>query len=201
MMDRRNFLKGSFGKVVGGVINSAETAARKKAKHWIRPPFAREELDFLLTCTRCDACMEACPHNIIFPLPLSRGVEFAQTPALDLINHGCHLCEGWPCVLACEPDALVFSPASIDAAPEADTENQLPVSPPLLAIAEINTNQCLPYLGPECGACRESCPVPDALIFSDEKPTINADLCVGCGLCREACIADPRAVDIRSLNI
>ena len=69
------------------------------------PPFAVDELDFLLACTRCDKCIEACPHDVLFKLPARTGLQAAGTPAMDLLNRGCHLCRDWPCVAACEPDA------------------------------------------------------------------------------------------------
>lgn len=200
-MDRRQLFKRGFDKAAASVIGAADAYARKKARHWIRPPFALDELDFLLACTRCDACMETCPYGVIFPLPLSRGAEVVGTPALDILNKGCHLCEDWPCVNACTPRALVF-PAAVSGDEETtDQQNQENTpNPPQLAIAEIDTNYCLPYQGPECGACRGSCPIPDTLTFVGERPVINADQCVGCGLCREACIADPKAVKIEKIG-
>ena len=215
-MDRRNFFKQGFDKLAGGAINVAEAHLEHKAKHWIRPPYARQELDFLLACTRCDACIEACPHQVIFPLPLARGAEVVQTPALDLLNKGCHLCEDWPCVDACEPGALEIKLDEADNIGQTDTtnindnskdhnlddkinDNQPHVALPVLAKAEINTDRCLPYSGPECGACQGSCPIPDTLVFNSEKPSINQLQCVGCGLCREACIAEPKAINLRSI--
>ncbi|MCK4710349.1 MAG: hypothetical protein KAU21_17165, partial [Gammaproteobacteria bacterium] len=61
----------------------------------------------------------------------------------------------------------------------------------------INKETCLPYSGPECGACKV-CPVEGALVWSMEKPEIDQALCTGCALCREACIVDPKAVMIQS---
>ena len=52
------------------------------------------------------ACIKACPHEIVFPLSPNNGAEVMNTPALDLLNKGCHLCEDWPCVNACETNAL-----------------------------------------------------------------------------------------------
>jgi hypothetical protein len=44
-----------------------------------------------------------------------------------------------------------------------------------------------------------SCPVPGALSWDMEKPSINAEACVGCSLCRQACVVNPKAVTIKSL--
>jgi ferredoxin-type protein NapG len=122
---------------------------------------------------------------VIFKLPARYGIEVAGTPAMDLANRGCHLCEDWPCVTACEPHALSLpAPEPIEGAPR-------------LANLQIDTDVCLPYSGPECGACADSCPVPGALEWQDGvRPHINQDICTGCALCREVCILTPKAITI-----
>ncbi len=69
---------------------------------------------------------------------------------------------------------------------------------PTLAIVTIDETRCLPYRGPECGACRDSCPVPDALTWEGSRPRIDQEHCLGCALCREACVVEEKAVRIRS---
>lgn len=188
-MDRRGFFKAGMDQVTRIVVDEMNNKAVERATHWIRPPYALDELEFLLTCTRCDKCVEACPHNVIFLLAARLGSDVAGTPAMDLLNRGCHLCEDWPCVAACQPGALKFT--------ESDGDKVLDL--PLLARAEINPSECLPYSGPECGACASSCPVPGALVWDGTRPGIDPGLCTGCGLCREACVVEPKAVEIRSM--
>jgi ferredoxin-type protein NapG len=181
-------------------MDALEQRVEKKALAWIRPPFARPELDFLLDCTRCDACIEACPHQVIFALPLHCGVEVVGTPALDLVANACRLCEDWPCVSVCEPQALLF-PLAAEHEDEGDTAAvPAPADCPPLARVTINEATCLPYSGPECGACQGSCPLPDTLYWENERPRINPDTCVGCGLCRQACITEPLSIDVASLR-
>jgi ferredoxin-type protein NapG len=192
-VDRRQFFKAGFTNVTKSVVEEVERRAEQKAQRFIRPPFALQELDFLLACTRCEACIEACPHQVIFPLSAKMGVQEAATPALDLLNKGCHLCQEWPCVDACEAGALL-RPECSDEEPHAKKEL------PRLARAEIDTQHCLPYSGPECGACKGTCPVTGAMTWPHERPQINTDLCTGCALCREACIVEPKAIMIRSLH-
>ena len=188
-MDRRDFFRRGFSKATEVAVKVADKRVSDRAKHWIRPPYAIPELDFLLACTRCNACIDACPHDVIFPLSARLGADVVSTPALDLLTKGCHLCDDWPCVTACEPKALTLE----------ETNEKGEVDLPKFALAEINTATCLPYSGPECGACESECPVKGALIFEREKPTINLDYCVGCGLCREACIVEGKAIDIKPL--
>ena len=184
-MQRREFFRRLAGKTSETVIKHVESRVVEKARQWIRPPYALDELEFLLKCTRCGDCISACPPQIIFPLPARHGAEVLGTPALDLLNNGCHLCDGFPCVAACAATAL--QRPAID-----------PVPPPKLAVISIDETRCLPYQGPECGACAAACPVAGALLWSSEKPRINATTCVGCALCREACITEPKAILITS---
>ena len=188
-MDRREFFKAGLQKATKTAVQIADETVAQRASHWLRPPFAQAELEFLLACTRCDKCIEACPHDVIFNLPARLGAQVAGTPAMDILNKGCHLCDDWPCVNACEPKALQLPVLDEDVAPPL----------PKLAYAEINTSSCLPYQGPECGACKPACPVPGAMTWDREKPQINPEFCTGCGLCREACIVEPKAVNISSL--
>lgn len=186
-MDRRDFFKHLGRRTSEAAIDHLEQRVEQKAVHWIRPPYALNELEFLLACTRCGECIDACPHHVIFPLPARRGTDVVNTPALDLLNRGCHLCDDWPCVTACEPGALKINQ-------EQGAEPGLP----WLSKAMIDESCCLPYQGPDCGACESACPVPGALQWHDFKPVIDEQKCPGCGLCREACILEPKAVVIQT---
>jgi ferredoxin-type protein NapG len=211
-LSRRNFFKHGFTKVVDASVGILEQRAGQKARHWIRPPFAKPELDFLLACTRCNACVDACPHQVIFTLPVRRGAEVAATPALDILNKGCQLCSDWPCVNACGEDALSFSVLTawqqpqcqeLEANPISGTEleSTMPgaIDCPPMAKATINTALCIPYSGPECGACRGTCPIDNTLTWQGDTPVINQQSCIGCGQCRDACITTPKAVEIQTL--
>lgn len=200
-MDRRSFFTRGAGKVAKAVTDHSAEQARKNATRWIRPPFAIDELEFLLACTRCDACTDACPHQLIFPLSAKLGAKVVSTPGMDLLNKGCQLCEDWPCVKACEVDALKLPEIKDNEGeltePDACGDQYKMRFVPKIANAVINKETCLPYSGPECGACRV-CPVEGAMVWSMEKPEIVSSLCTGCALCREACIVEPKAIIISS---
>lgn len=92
----------------------------------------------------------------------------------------------------CEVNELVL--------PEQDeSEQHEHINTPGFATAEIDTKACLPYSGPECGACESACPVNYALIFVPEKPLITIEYCVGCALCRQACVVEDKVIYINPL--
>ena len=90
---RRNFFRRAAGKAAEHVVEEADARLEARASRWIRPPWARPELEFMLACSRCEACIQACPHKVLYPLPARYGADVAQTPALDVLDGGCHLCE------------------------------------------------------------------------------------------------------------
>ncbi len=124
---------------------------------------------------------------MLFRLPARLGLQVVGTPAMDLRHHGCHMCADWPCVNACETGALKLP----------DPGGESPPAAVKLAQARVDPSLCLAYLGPECGACAHACPIPGALEWVDGlKPVVNQDRCTGCALCREACIVEPKAIEI-----
>ncbi|MBT4699787.1 MAG: hypothetical protein HOB79_01820 [Rhodospirillaceae bacterium] len=182
-MKRRDFFRLGAQKAAKVVSRAALDKIVGPVGTWIRPPYSLSEVSFQQACTRCDACIEACTYDVLFKLTNNHGPQVADTPAMDLVNKGCHMCENCPCVAACEAQALVMPGKG---------EERLRI-----AQVEIDPNICLPYAGPECGACAHSCPVPGALEWQDRiKPVINQSLCSGCALCREACIVEPKAVKV-----
>ena len=195
-MERRAFL--NFA------VKKARAPARSFAQ-WIRPPHALLELHFLANCTRCDDCIPACLHQVIFKLPENAGRLAAGTPAMNLLNRGCHMCADTPCVSACKPGALHREPEveandgeSENSDSEVNSSACEDTAPfPKMALAVIDEKTCLPYSGPECGACAHSCLIPGALQWVDSvRPVINAEACTGCAMCREACIVSPKAIKI-----
>ncbi|MEH6361349.1 MAG: 4Fe-4S dicluster domain-containing protein [Amylibacter sp.] len=190
-ISRRDF----FRRSVKTVTEASDKKSLELAKLWFRPPFAQNEIDFLDACTKCGRCIENCPPHALFPLHDKYGLRAAGTPALDLINSACSLCEDWPCVGACESRALIIPTPEIET--QEGREEEIPLKP--MAIAVIDKNRCIAFSGPECGACAHACPVKDALQWNGPKPYINEEACVGCGLCRQACITDPKAISMTQM--
>ncbi len=138
-----------------------------------RPPGAAEEARFRALCDGCMDCAVACPHEAI-------GLLDDGTPALDPNHRPCHLCPDLPCAAACPTGALA----------------RVPAEALFFGLAAIDRRACLPFSGPECGACRPACPVRAITLEQGVRPVVDLDRCNGCGLCREACVVYDKAIRI-----
>ncbi len=145
-----------------------------------RPPGAIHEVAFLAECTRCNDCISACPVSAIIHAP-NRLREAAGTPMIDAASTACIFCHDTPCISACKPGVLNRA------------------QPLKMGVAWIQTMACLAHTGSFCSVCSERCPVTGAIAVLAGKPTIVADLCVGCGVCAAVCPAPINAVVVMPL--
>jgi len=149
---RRLFLRGSLRP---GTAELAPT----------RPPWAVEgEREFQARCTRCDACITACPQNIV-----TRGD--GGYPTMDFSAHGCDLCGR--CLAICRTGAL------------RDTGKA-----PRPWRVQVGQN-CLTRQRVECQSCADTCE-PRALRFAlapggIAQLQVNPASCNGCGDCVSIC--------------
>jgi MauM/NapG family ferredoxin protein len=166
----------------------------------IRPPGAREELEFLQRCVRCGLCMQTCPSGGLQPTWSEAGLEGLWSPvlvpAIGWCEFNCHAC-GQVCpTQAIEPlDLKVKQKVKI-------------------GMAVIDSTRCLPYAyGRECIVCEEHCPVPDKAITFELReatqrdgsvrtlkfPRVDPDRCTGCGICETKCpFQDKAAIRVTS---
>lgn len=143
-----------------------------------RPPGAIEESSFLTECTRCEACIEACPHDAIVLAP-ARYRGAAGTPMIDAASAPCRMCPDTPCIAACEPGVL---------------RGDLGPRGLVMGEARIHADDCLAFTGSFCTVCSEQCPVSGAIEVREGKPRIIAEVCTGCGVCHHVCPAPINAV-------
>jgi ferredoxin-type protein NapF len=156
-IERRRFLRGDF-------------AAARKA---LRPPWALHEAAFLRRCTRCDACIQICPTNLIL-----RGS--GGYPEVDFSHGECTFCAD--CSKACTAGALNRG------------------GPAWFLRAGISS-ACLAHDKVVCRSCGDACGAR-AIRFASipggaAVPHLSTDTCTGCGACVRACPADAIAMQHR----
>jgi ferredoxin-type protein NapG len=149
---------------------------------FFRPPGALEDEDqFLDTCHRCRACSEACPFDVIDHFTASSG-PLEGTPVLDPNNTPCQWCKNMDCIRACPSGALAFGP----------DESVGPIGK-----VELNLETCITSFGTICDSCAVACPsTVRAIKVVNRIPTLDWDLCTGCGLCVDFCPSQPNSLKI-----
>ena len=176
----RNGLKSILGFTAELVDQQVESTARKMVIPQHRPPGAISEVAFLMKCTRCDLCREACPHGAITVAAATTG-SAVGTPIIIPDTAPCHLCEDTPCISACPEGAL------------------LPVEKIKMGRAYVIQSKCFGYNGQVgmCDYCFDRCPLKNqAIVMENHKPRINAEHCAGCGLCEYFCPAPGKAIKV-----
>ena len=130
----------------------------------LRPPGAIGGQPFFDTCTTCGDCVAACPQRIIV-----RGS--GNYPEIDFRRGECTFCD--QCIDACDEGAL-----------------QSRVAPYFDITLQVKDN-CLAKRQVVCQTCGDAC---DAYAISFRPqigrvaaPTIDEDMCSGCGACVSIC--------------
>jgi ferredoxin-type protein NapG len=175
--ERREFLKQSVlsvGKTVYEYYEQQKEAPVevglpappvKVRADWLRPPGAVEEELFLDRCTKCGDCLPACPYGSI------KKDQSNGYPVLFANESACYLCDDFPCIAACEAEALL---------PVGDrTEVRM-------GMAVVSRADCMGDQG--CRFCLAKCPVGALSVdFIDAYPVVDHEKCVGCGVCEQVC--------------
>lgn len=143
---------------------------------FLRPPGALPEPEFLAACTRCDACLIACPRESIRRAGHELGAANEGTPVILPSEQPCWLCRDMPCIPACEPGALAPLAAPRDAR---------------LGSVRVRAEACYSAQGNPCEVCAERCPVrPQAIrVAPGSAPELDLELCTGCAVCAWLCPA------------
>lgn len=155
-LTRRHLLFGRFRQAAGGAVRV------------FHPPWSmawsQGEEAFVAACSRCDACIHACPQHV-----LHRGD--GGFPEMNFSHAGCTLCRS--CVTACADGAF-------------DVAAAMPWDLVVTFAAS-----CLPNKGVECRACGEHCD-GGAIRFRPRLggaplPELDTAACTGCGACVSVC--------------
>jgi MauM/NapG family ferredoxin protein len=197
--DRGAFFKALGTLMAGFVAMRVEEVVTEAGPRLLRPPGALDEFDFLLACTRCDKCVQACPTQSILRSGPQAALA-AGTPQIQARNMPCFLCTALPCITACPEGALVW--------PKRKVGNAVLEGPPAVKMgtARVKRRLCLTYervdeAAQPCTTCVDRCPYPGSAIRMVEgapgelpHPEVVPDVCTGCGLCTFGCPAPQAAI-------
>jgi ferredoxin len=168
--------------------------AKKNQNHFpaICPPGASSVERFLDRCTACHLCISECPTGVLQPAFLEYGFLGLMKPHMDyraaFCNFDCRRC-GEVC-----PDGAIDV---LDLAAKH-----------LVKIGEavFNKDKCVVVTnGTDCAACSEHCPTKAVTTIpygnNLRLPSLNDDLCIGCGACEYACPVKPdKAIQVTGLR-
>jgi ferredoxin-type protein NapF len=157
--DRREFLRGNFRSQPASFL----------------PPWSGPRAEFIDTCTRCGACVGACPTGILV-------TGDGGYPCVDFDRGECSFCGD--CVTACAPRAL----------------NRRSAAP--WRLKPVVHETCLAWQGIDCRRCVETCGQHALRILhqgmGQSLPVVHAASCSGCGACIAPC--PTRAIRLVEVN-
>jgi NAD-dependent dihydropyrimidine dehydrogenase PreA subunit len=188
--------RGLLGGVACGVAAAVGVygTQKKDLPVLVRPPGSVPEREFLRLCIRCGECYQACPNNVLQPIGFERTLDELWTPRVVANWSGCEP--------SCNNCGHVCPTGAIRALPMPEKRAAR------MGLAEIDTQSCLPYIGFEgnCRLCADECTAAryeaidmvriNVALDTDGRPiegsgnlvpVVNAEKCVGCGLCQTRC--------------
>jgi ferredoxin-type protein NapF len=184
--------RGVLGALAGVAWAAAVRRVRNAASRPLRPPGARDDVEFVGLCIRCGNCIRACPSRIIEPDLGGHGVAALLTPVVHFEEDYCHE-DCTRCMEVCPSGALTRR--RLD-------EKQCTK----IGLARVDMGICLLGDDRDCAVCRNCCPYEAiALVFSQTDytltPMVDPQKCPGCGACEAACPTRPaRAIVVSSLE-
>ena len=178
---RRRFLSLLGLAAVGAAAVRFFPMLGQRVNRALHPPGTTEER-LLSECVRCGECIKVCPTGVIQP-GLSSPIERLWAPVMSMRKGYCdYSCNS--CGKVCPTGAI--SELTLERKRET-----------VIGVARIDRHRCIPWAeGRECIVCEEMCPVPGKAIGlrgggrgreGVQRPVVNEDLCIGCGICEYQC--------------
>jgi formate hydrogenlyase subunit 6/NADH:ubiquinone oxidoreductase subunit I len=168
----------------------------ERATYFIAPPGAGSPERFLAKCTACQLCVAHCAGRVLKPAGRGTKNKFSGNNSaihLDFKNGHCdYNCNR--CGAVCPTGAI----RHLDLAQKKRWR---------VGMANIVYDLCVTIAdGTECGACAEQCPTGALQMVAGPNgarmPQLQAELCIGCGSCEEACPVLPeKAIVVKPVSI
>ena len=161
-------------------------------RHAISPPGSIGVRRFLDRCTACHLCVSACPKHVLQPAVFEYGLEGLMKPRMDFTASFCDF-DCTKCVDVCPDGALERIPVAQKQAEQ-------------LGLAYFDPGKCIVTTkGTDCAACSEHCPTKAVYTVpygnNLRLPTVDRDMCIGCGACEYACPVQPvKAIEVSGLR-
>lgn len=192
---RRTFLLAAGTGLLSAPLAKAQEVTAKlsnnvtyKKQHPISPPGSKSAEHLLKHCTSCHLCVSRCPVDILKPAFMEYGLGGIMQPHMSFEKGFCNF-DCTICADVCPNGALL--PLTME------EKHKLQVGKVVFVL-----ENCIPYTdGTSCGACSEHCPT-QAVSMKPYKdgltlPSVDPDICVGCGGCEFICPVRPyRAIYI-----
>lgn len=146
----------------------------------IVPPGAQSAQNFYSHCTACQLCVQSCPNGVLRP---STDLEHLMQPQMGYEKGYCRP-ECTACSDVCPTGAIL----------KLKEGEKLTVS---IGVAKVNLDLCVVNRDlVSCGNCSRHCPVGAIRMVRTQDtgfriPTVNEDLCIGCGACENLCPSRP----------
>ncbi len=171
-----------------GSVDAHVNVATGSGSRYIRPPGAVDDERFAARCVRCHKCGENCSNDCIRFVGAEGSQADRGTPYIVPREKGCVLC--MKCNTGCPSGALE----------PVDPDHERIWEVVDMGRAALDRNICNSYQGYVCGVCIRACPLEGLALSADlwEKPLLDTDYCVGCGLCEQACFHMPQAIRVKA---